>query len=88
MSRWLEGVDDEAEGRRRRRRKGARPRPEPPADDPDGLPVAVWVPILCPVCGSRRHRCEGTHGRVRYHDCTDCGARFKSLEIPPGGKQA
>lgn len=66
----------------------ARPqaRPQAHADpEPEGdkLPVVLYVPILCPHCGSRDVLVTGTRARgsvVRYHECRTCGGRFRSLE--------
>jgi hypothetical protein len=48
----------------------------------DESPVVVpFVPFRCPKC--RRHRPDtyGKAGRVRYHQCTSCGTKYRSYEL-------
>ena len=50
-------------------------------DEPDRVLVVVWQPIRCPRC-NERHRIRNyrTQGKLRYHKCLSCEAKFKSLE--------
>lgn len=46
--------------------------------------IATWVPISCPRCGGRHVPAHGKRSeRLRYHSCSDCGLRFKSVEVSP-----
>lgn len=40
----------------------------------------VFRPVRCPACESKNHRIYKTDLPVRYHQCLDCGKRFKSIE--------
>lgn len=52
--------------------------------DWEGLPVAPFVPVLCPRCRESKPITYGQSGRLRYHQCKRCGDRFKSWQIDPG----
>lgn len=40
----------------------------------------IWRVIKCPECGSTKVPVETTRRPIRYHVCSDCGCRFKSVE--------
>lgn len=40
----------------------------------------VFVPVKCPLCGSKNIHCYGRSDIVRYHECQDCKKKFKSVE--------
>ncbi len=53
-------------------------------DDPEPVRAIVpFVPFECPTCGRKKPETYGVHRRIRYHRCTACGMRFKSLQVPP-----
>lgn len=55
----------------------------PPEDDADVYVHAVpFVPWRC-ACGSTKPRSYGQRGVVRFHVCSDCGLKFRSVEIDP-----
>lgn len=59
--------------------------PPKPALGVNGIyPCIVWNPIRCPKCGSLNATGKGVKkSGLRYHQCADCGTRFKSKEAPP-----
>lgn len=65
-------------------KKGQKGEKEEPAEQ---KPAAVWVPLRCPDCGSRRvpvtGKPRGGLFGLRYHRCKDCGLAFKSFESQP-----
>ena len=85
MSRWLERVPRPP----RRRREGGedgeeRPLPEPIGEH-GGLPLVMFIPVRCPFCGAPKPITDGVRdlvaGRIRYHRCRGCGAKFRSKEL-------
>ena len=85
MARW---IDDERDWLPQSDRgKPAGPPAEAPravADDPPSIPTAVWIPVLCPHCGSRDCPVvaspKANAPGVRYHHCRACETAFKSIE--------
>lgn len=56
---------------------------QPPTPLDDRLPIVAFVPFRCPKCGACKPRTYGQRGRVRYHICSECQTRYRSLEVPP-----
>lgn len=50
-------------------------------DPPSELPCLEFRPLRCPACNNDRVPYYSKRGRLRYHLCRDCGARFRSLEV-------
>jgi len=42
--------------------------------------AVIWHIIHCPKCGSKNVPVHTTKRPVRYHICSDCGHKFKSVE--------
>lgn len=48
--------------------------------------AVLYVPVVCPNCGSKQTRCSSSpkahanHRKQRKHRCDECGNRFKSIE--------
>lgn len=49
----------------------------------DAVAIVPFVPWRCPSCGDSKPRHYGQEGRVRYHECRECGLRYRSIELPP-----
>jgi predicted Zn-ribbon and HTH transcriptional regulator len=63
------------------RRRPVTPKPEDgAATDYDQCAAVLFVPVRCPRCKSDNLKCYGNKLPIRYHDCKDCGCRFKSVE--------
>lgn len=66
--------------------------PDPPPDNrhppvphaDEAIACVPYVPWSCPRCGDRKPRTYSQNGRVRYHECQQCGIRYRSLEVDPG----
>jgi len=44
-------------------------------------PLPESASLLCPGCGSRRHKVISTRGSIRYRKCLGgCGGNFKTVE--------
>ena len=58
------------------------PRKRVRAEAPDPEDVTVYyVRVRCPKCKSFRVPVyDSNHLPIRYHKCSDCGFRFKSVE--------
>ena len=52
-------------------------------EDEDSLPMVPFVPFRCPKCGRHKPRTQHVRGRLRTHICLACGARYRSIELPP-----
>lgn len=56
----------------------------PPIEgEADAIAIVPFVPVRCKSCGSGKPRTYGQRGRIRYHECGECGLRFRSFEMPP-----
>jgi hypothetical protein len=42
--------------------------------------VPFYARVRCPSCKAKGARQYGRVGMLRYHQCTNCGERFKSYE--------
>jgi hypothetical protein len=49
----------------------------------DGEWAITHVPIKCPKCGSRKSKCYGKDGPVKYCKCMEptCKIKFKAIEV-------
>lgn len=52
-----------------------------PRDLDDRLPIVPFCPWRCPHCGRSQTKTYGQRGRLRYHRCTYCRTKFRSVEI-------
>lgn len=43
-------------------------------------PAVSYTPLKCPKCKSKNVLCYHSDLPVRYHRCTNCKCRFKSVE--------
>lgn len=57
-------------------------RPEPETFvDSEGVAVVDYVVTRCPNCGGGRCRVYKTALPFRWHECRDCGEKFKSVDL-------
>jgi len=91
---WIPDNHDWLPDPARPRRRPGDPAPTPPA--PDALPCIVLFTNRCPWCRhpkfttDRTQRSTDSAGATRvyrYHKCSACGRRFKSIENLPADKK-
>ena len=70
---------------RKRKKKSPKPKSFDLAPD-DADQVVRYIRLRCPKCGSTNVLVKHTNPEVagnivRHHRCSDCGNRFKSVEV-------
>jgi hypothetical protein len=58
----------------------SKPSPAPP-ETPRNAYCLEYHVLYCPECKGDRVPYYFKRGRIRYHVCTECGCRFKSLQV-------
>lgn len=56
----------------------------PIPNEEKAIACVPYVPWRCIRCGNLKPRTYGQRGRVRYHQCPECGVFYRSVEIDPG----
>ena len=78
MSKFLDDIPDLGMKHRKKRRLKQ--------PDPENV-VVKYTRIRCPKCRSYRVPVyDSAHVPIRYHKCSDCAFRFKSIEVEFPGK--
>lgn len=55
--------------------------PQPSPLDDDRIPCVPFVPYRCPRCGRHKPFTSNVRGRLRAHQCQECGTKYRSWEM-------